>query len=108
MSLVGMTAMIAVPLVAYLVLKPRVTTENYDLIHDRMNLAEVEALLGKPTGGSIPAVNFLYLCSTDLREEYAAFMGPTRDWVARWRRLHSRRIPAQWQRDFQTLRSPSG
>jgi hypothetical protein len=71
--LVGVTAMIAVPLVACLVLKPRITAENYHQIHDGMNLADVQAILGRPVGDPIAAIGFLDLCIANLREEYAAF-----------------------------------
>jgi hypothetical protein len=75
--LVGVTAVVACALFPYLAFTPRVTAENYHQIHDGMNLADVEALLGRPIGDPIPAVNFLFLCSSvgTLREEYAALEG---------------------------------
>ena len=71
--LVAVTVLIAVPLVAYLVLKPRVTAENYQQIHDGMKLADVQANLGRPSGDPIAAIVFLDLCVANLREEYAGF-----------------------------------
>ncbi len=72
-----LTAAFAGVLVIRLACAPRVTEENYQKVHDGMRLSDVETLLGPPTGDRVPAVNFLYLCSSSgtLREEYAAFAG---------------------------------
>jgi len=70
-----LTAAFAGLLVIHLALGHRVTEENYQKVHDGMRLADVETLLGAPTGEPIPAVNYLFLCSSSgtLREEYAVF-----------------------------------
>jgi len=72
--LVGVTTLIASALFLYLLLRPRATVENYRQIHDGMNLADVEAILGPPAYRSkAPIYGILCTNAGTLREEYAAF-----------------------------------
>jgi hypothetical protein len=67
----SLTAIIAVPILAYLVLAPRVTAANYQQIHDGMTLADLESLLGPPAERSkIPVYWLLCTNAGMLREEY--------------------------------------
>lgn len=71
--LLGVMATVAVPLAAYLIMRPRITAESYEMIHDGMTPAEVEALLGPPIVRSQIRV-YCFLCTDagTLRESYGS------------------------------------
>jgi hypothetical protein len=72
-----LTATFAGLLVFHLLSAPRTTETNYQKIDKGMRLSDVEALLGRPIGNRIAAMNFPELCSSSgtRHEEFACCEG---------------------------------
>jgi hypothetical protein len=70
-----LTTAVAGFLIIQLAWAPRATEENYQKLHDGMRRSDVESLLGPPTNDRVPAVSYLFLCSSSgtRHEEFAPF-----------------------------------
>jgi hypothetical protein len=79
-----LTAAFAGFLVIHLVWTQRVTEENYRIIHAAMRRADVEALLGPPTGDREAALSYLDMCSAPGRLQEGYEPSPAFDVALVW------------------------